>query len=122
MFWKNDGKMLMWRALVCVALIVCAVLGMLAGLMLSIDGEWIGIVWLLVAPLAAWIGWVFWEFVFSVCVDIKFIRNKLYGEPLAGMEEFCNLAAEDPMTDGETPFGDPTAEPQGGNGLEDTAE
>lgn len=46
-----------------------------------------GIVLIVVAPFAFWIAWIFNQVLFNACLDLKIIRNKLYGLTINDFEE-----------------------------------
>ena len=79
MFNKNDHTLLVIRIIINVVCIAGAVLGVIAGIVLSALGAIeIGLPILFLVPLACWLSWLMSRLMLTLMADIKFIRNKLY--------------------------------------------
>ena len=84
MFDKNDKVLYRARIIIMAFCIVLGVGGMICGIVFmassSQNPEYLGlgIVYLIGSPLLSILAWVFEELIFTVIVDIKLIRNKMY--------------------------------------------
>lgn len=79
MFNKNDHTLLIIRIILNVVCIASAVIGVIAGIVLSALGAIeIGLPILFCLPFLCWIGWLIGRLTLTFMADIKFIRNKLY--------------------------------------------
>lgn len=79
MFNKNDHTLLVIRIIINVVCIAGAILGVIAGIVLSALGAIeIGLPILFCLPFLCWIGWLIGRISLTFMADVKFIRNKLY--------------------------------------------
>lgn len=84
--------------------IVLAIVGIMY--IVGADGDdfmiTVGVVFIVGAPILAFLVWVFTKVMLNMCCDIKLIRNKLYGEDddyLLNITEDKNSVFEDIKTD-----------------------
>lgn len=87
MFEKNDRVFKFWTKFIGIVSIVGMVLCVVAGVISLTTSHGnsqsitYGILMIVVYPLAILINWAFFNLIFSVIRDIKYIRNKLYSQP-----------------------------------------
>ena len=80
MFERNDKQLLTVRVITNVVTWILAIVGIIAGIVLSALGMLaIGLPILFVVPFLCWLMWVYVRLHLSHLCDIKLIRNKLYG-------------------------------------------
>lgn len=91
MFAKNDKFLETARVLADVffllELILCFTLAIVYTVLLK------NALFLLILPFGAFLAWVIWIFVrvwLSLCCDVKFIRNKIYGKSNNNIKEFLD--------------------------------
>ncbi|MCH5157313.1 MAG: SHOCT domain-containing protein [Clostridiales bacterium] len=95
MFKRNDKALLTSRIIIMVTIGIIAVLSLVAGILLAVDNE--SGVYILVTFAGwflCWIMWVFARLYLSYLVDIKLIRNKLYGENKDVLDVFLKAKEE----------------------------
>ncbi|MBQ9785650.1 MAG: hypothetical protein IJW29_09115 [Clostridia bacterium] len=90
MFWKNDRALLRLRGVMQGVCFLVGALGVIGGLVLTVEGNWLGIALAVAAPLFSWLVYLWCELLFSLCADIKFIRNQIYQLRNYRMEEFLD--------------------------------
>jgi len=90
MFERNDNALLAARIIIGVFIAIVAVASLVMGLVWAVLIHWAYILFAFVGWFLCWIMWVFMRLYLSYLVDIKLIRNKLYGESNEGLEVFLN--------------------------------
>ena len=86
MFEKNDKALLTTRIIVIVFIGIVAVGSLVMGIVLAVKIDGVYFLFTFVGWFLCWIMWVFTRLYLSYLVDIKLIRNKLYGESNEGLE------------------------------------
>ena len=94
MFKRNDKALRISRIIFIVIIVIIAVLSLVTGIILAVDYEGVYFLFTFVGWFLCWIMWVFTRLYLSYLVDIKLIRNKLYGESNEELEVFLK-AKED---------------------------
>ena len=93
MFEKNDKALLTARIIVIVVISIFAVASFVLGIVLAQDEGYLFLV-AVVGWFLCWIMWVVARLYMSYLVDVKLIRNKLYGESNEGLEVFFKAKEE----------------------------
>lgn len=94
MFKRNDKALRISRIIYIVTIGISAVLSLIVGIVLAVKIDGVYFLFPVVVWFLCWIIWVFIRLWLSYLVDIKLIRNKLYGESNEELEVFLK-AKED---------------------------
>lgn len=94
MFERNDRALLITRIIIMVTIAIFAVLSLVMGIVLAVVIDGVYFLFALAGWFACWLLWVGARLYLSYLVDIKLIRNKLYGENNEDLEAFLKNKEE----------------------------
>ncbi len=93
MFNKSDRTLNIVRVIVNVCTIIGAASGVIAGIVLAALGLIaVGLPILFCVPLVCWFAWLGARLLLTLMADVKFIRNKLYGQDNGDLAAFLGGA------------------------------